>query len=541
MDENVFHQAPSGQTTPQGVGGQNMQPLQGAGTPPVGTPPRAPVGYGYTPPPAKVWAADKKDRALLFLALGIGALLACLLLSPGLPGLGVTVAVAAWYAVAIWYLGWEGFHEKPSLLLFAAVAALALTFSLFSNLWLRVWNALFLCGLMAVQLFQWSGQGKRLWSVPSMLLERLCLLCRGLFCNLPAPLAAVKSFRGGDNRRTLAVGAGLLVAVPLLIVAGAMLASADAYFDLVAGRALNWLADTIGEGALRVFLGLLAAPFLFGLLYFLRRGEGREAGEPALPLADPAAAVVVLGALDLLYAFFIAVQSAALFGGEAYLRDTGLTYAEYARRGFFQLVFVAVMNLAVVMLALQFSRHEGGGWRGVQVLSTAMVAMSCVMLVSAAWRMTLYVMVYGLSFKRFLTYWGMVMLAVFFAAALGKIWRAKFSFFKVLLVGGIVGWLILNYCNVDFIVARYNVSLYLRQENSVMNLDYLLFDLSYDALWPLADLPGDTVAGYDQDWLEEERKPYTLEDAVARRRAQAAKDASHWETWSVSAALAAGR
>ncbi len=540
MDENVFYDATLGQTPPQGAGGQNGTP-QGAGTPPMGTPPRGPVGYGCTPAPAKVWAADKKDRVLLFLALGIGALLACLLLSPGMPGLGVTAAVVAWYAAAIWYLGWEGFQEKPSLLLFAAVAALALTFSLFSNLWLRFWNALFLCGLMAVQLFQWSGQGKRLWSVPSMLAERMCLLCRGLFCNLPAPLAAVKSFRGGDNRRTLAVGAGLLVAAPLLLVAGSLLASADAYFDLLAGRALNWLADTIGEGALRGFLGLLAAPFLFGLLYFLRRGEERKAGDLALPLADPAAAVVVLGALDLLYAFFIAVQAAALFGGEAYLRDTGLTYAEYARRGFFQLVFVAVLNLAVVMLALQFSRHEGGGWRGVQVLSTAMVAMSCIMLASAAWRMTLYVTVYGLSFKRFLTYWGMVMLAVFFAAALRKIWRTEFSFFKVLLVAGTVGWLALNYCNVDLIVSSYNVSLYQRQENSVMNLDYLLFDLSYDALWPLADLPGDTVAGYDMDWQTKVATKYTLEDALARRRAQAAENASHWETWSVSAALAAGR
>ena len=513
-------------------------------TPPQTPPPSG--GYAYAPLPPKAWTVDRKDRLLLFLAWGIGGLLACLLLSPGTPGLGVTAAVAAWYAVALWYRGWEGFCEKPSLLLFAAAAALALTFSLFSNLWLRCWNALFLCGLMAVQLFQWSGQGKRSWFLPSMLAERLCLLGRGLFCDLPASLAAVKSFRGGSGRRTLAVGIGALAAVPLLMASGALLASADAYFDLVAGRALDWLADALGDGALRGFLGLLAAPFLFGLLYFLRRGEGREVKAPALPLADPAAAVVVLGALDLLYAFFLAVQSAALFGGEDYVRATGLTFAQYARSGFFQLVFVAILNLAVVLLALQLSGREGGAWRAVQVLSTAMVAMSCVMLVSAAWRMSLYVAVYGPSFKRFLTYWGMAVLAVLFAAALGKIWRAKFSFFKVLLIAGTVGWLALNYCNVDYIVSRYNISLYQRQENSVMNLDYLLFDLSYDALGPLEELPGDTIAGYYYDMgLDEEGKPiprpYTLREAVARRSAQAAEDASRWETWSLSAALAAGR
>ena len=142
------------------------------------TSPPALGGYSYAPAPPKVWAADRKDRILLLLAWGIGGLLACLLLSPGMPGLGVTAAVAVWYAVAIWYRGWEGFCEKLSLLLFAAVAALALTFSLFSNLWLRSWNVVFLGTLMAVQLFQWSGQGRRPWSVPSMLAERLCLLGR---------------------------------------------------------------------------------------------------------------------------------------------------------------------------------------------------------------------------------------------------------------------------------------------------------------------------------------------------------------------------
>lgn len=514
-------------------------PQQAAQTPPP------PQGGSYTPPPPRQWAADGKDRLLLFLAWGIGGLLACLLLSPGTPGFGVTAAVAAWYAAALWYRGQKGFFEKPSFVLFAAVAALALTFSLFSNLWLRRWNALFLCGLMAAQLFQWSGQGGRPWWAPSMLLQRLGLLGRGLFCNLPAPLAAVKSFRGG-GRRALAAGIGALAAVPLLLAAGGLLASADAYFELVVGRAADWLADALGDGALRGFLGLLAAPFLFGLLYFLRRGERYEAKAPALPLADPAAAVVVLGALDLLYAAFIAVQSAALFGGEDYVRATGLTFAQYARSGFFQLVFVAVLNLVVVLAAVQLSGRTGGAWRAVQVLSAAMVAMSCVLLVSAAWRMSLYVAVYGLSFKRLLTYWGMAVLAVLFAAALGKIRRPEFSFFKVLLIAGTVGWLVLNYCNVDYIVSAYNVSLYQRQENAVMNLDYLLFDLSYDALGPLEDLPGDTVAVFRYDGVRDgEGRPgpvgYTLEELLARRRAAAAEDAARWETWSLSAALAAAK
>ena len=124
--------------------------------------------------------------------------------------------------------------------------------------------------------------------------------------------------------------------------------------------------------------------------------------------------MTVLLPLDLLYVLFAAVQSAALFRGSAYLEAAGISYAEYARSGFFQLVWVSCINLAVVVAAVHFCRREGKLWLVVWALSTGMVALSCLMLVSAAWRMTLYVSTYGLSVKRLLTYWGMALLAVFF-------------------------------------------------------------------------------------------------------------------------------
>ncbi len=130
------------------------------------------------------------------------------------------------------------------------------------------------------------------------------------------------------------------------------------------------------------------------------------------------APAIVLGVLDLLYGFFLMVQSAALFVGAAYLEQvTGLSYSEYARSGFFQLVFVAILNLIVVLIAFQMSQKSGGAWKVMRLL---MVAMSGLLLTYATYRMTFYVQGYGLSFKRFLTYWGMVMLAIFFLAAVLK-------------------------------------------------------------------------------------------------------------------------
>lgn len=117
-------------------------------------------------------------------------------------------------------------------------------------------------------------------------------------------------------------------------------------------------------GPLRLIFGLLVAPFLFGLLYSLRRPEPlKRLTRPVESLSMEAAGpVTVLAVLDVLYAFFLAVQCAALFGGADYLAQVGISYASYARSGFFQLVAVAAVNLAWPgWPALLSARVRGGG------------------------------------------------------------------------------------------------------------------------------------------------------------------------------------
>ena len=229
-------------------------------------------------------------------------------------------------------------------------------------------------------------------------------------------------------------------------------------------------------------------------------------------------AVTVLAVLDVLYAFFLAVQCAALFGGADYLAQVGISYASYARSGFFQLVAVAAVNLACLLACLALCKGEGRGLRMVQVLGTLLVAASGVMLVSALWRMNLYVGAYGLSFKRVLTYWGMAVLAVLLAAALWKVWHRHFRWFRVLLSVGVAGWLLLNYANVDALVARYNIGRGL-DTGAVLSAS----DGRLGALPALEEL------------LEAQPEETELRQAVETLRDSARWQAAHWQTWSVAA------
>ena len=201
--------------------------------------------------------------------------------------------------------------------------------------------------------------------------------------------------------------------------------------------------------------------------------------------------------------------------------------AEYARSGFFQLVGVAALNLTVLLCCLALCHREGRGGRLVRLLSTALVALSAVLLASAAWRMTLYVRAYGLSFKRLLTYWGMVLLAVLFAAAVLAVWRRGTPLFRVFFSVAVAGWLALNFMNPDYLVAHCNVSLSLNNPQVEVDAAYMARDLSYDALPALERL------------YEARPDLPQLRQLIEERRRQAGDEAAHWQSWTLSAQLAA--
>ena len=490
-------------------------------------------GVPHTPPvttkPRRIYQLDGKERILLPLAWALGVLCVQVLLFSR-PGLGMSVLMGAWYALLLWYGGVQPLARRENRLLLGAVALLALSFALFDNQWLRSWNWLALAGLTAVQCFGAWGKGRQPWSAAAMLWERFVQTMDGLFGRLGAFFQAAASVRGISHKKTACVLGGLLVCIPVLFFVFPLLTQADSLFRQVAGEAVSWVIGRFSIWIFRLVAGLIAAPFLFGLLYALRRpeeekGEEKAKGAQAGRL-EPAGLVTVLLVMDLVYAFFLAVQAAALFGGADYLARAGISYAEYARSGFFQLAAVAAVNLTLVLLCLRLCRQQGAGWQAARVLSTALVAMSGAILLSAVWRMSLYVGEYGLSFRRALTYWGMGMLAICFVAALLLIWRAKFPFFKVVFTVCVAGWLVLNFANVDALVTRYNIARGMSPE-TVVTAAMENGSLRLGAMPALAQYAREHP---DQAWLAQ---------LVEEGRQQAARETESWANWSVTAQIAA--
>ena len=127
---------------------------------------------------------------------------------------------------------------------------------------------------------------------------------------------------------------------------------------------------------------------------------------------------IVLGSVNLLFLAFVAVQFRYFFGGESNINLAGYTYAEYARRGFGELVTVAVFSLMLFLgLSYLTKKHERQAHRLFSVLGVALFALVSVILVSSFQRLQLYEDVYGFTRLRtythvFIIWLGALLLAV---------------------------------------------------------------------------------------------------------------------------------
>jgi hypothetical protein len=288
-------------------------------------------------------------------------------------------------------------------------------------------------------------------------------------------MAAPRREDGGlaDRRVILAVVRGLVMATPLLFVFGSLFVSADAVFEnLVFSAGRFDVEPLVGHLLLFSLCAWIATGYLRGFLTGTQprlrmRGEGGADGgadggaaliRPTLGITEGA---TVLAALDLLFLAFVAVQLRYLFGGDALVQVTpALTYAEYARRGFFELV-AAVVLVVPILLAADWlvTRRTARDVRLFRVLAGLQIGLVLAIAASAFQRLRLYHAVYGLTELRFyamvLLLWIGAML-LWLAATVLRGRRESFAYGA--LVTGIATVALLFVLNPDALVARTNLA-----------------------------------------------------------------------------------
>lgn len=275
---------------------------------------------------------------------------------------------------------------------------------------------------------------------------------------------------------------GILLAIPLVFVFGALFRSADAVFANGVNRLTDWNgAEFLGHAVLAVLFGCVAAGWM-------RQALVRPEAEPAIGPKPEWLGLgivetgVVLGALNALFAAFVAVQFRYFFGGDNLVQVTpNFTYADYARGGFFELVTVVALVLPLLLfgdwLLRREKRSHGHLFRG---LAGLLVVQLFVIIASALERMRLYQVAYGLTELRVyvsavIIWLGIVF--VWFAATVLRGQRERFAF--GMLVSALLTVIGLHIWNPDERIVRANLALLQRKDR--IDTDYVV-GLSADAV-----------------------------------------------------------
>jgi hypothetical protein len=433
--------------------------------------------------------------------------------------------------------------SAPCLVLYAALLALALPFLLFSNRLLATFNLLALAGLSVILLLLLRDGENTPWDSPRTLLRGAVNFFYLPFAHLARPFGAARSLSGaGRGKPFLHVLIGLAVACPLLALALLWLVGADAVFGRLVQSSFAWISADLGVFLTRLFLGALLGLLFYSAAYgFRHRALAAGPRAAAAGRTPPLIITTALLLFALLYALFCAVQFVYLFGGTTSQLPAGVSgYAQYARAGFFELCYVAGLNLVLTLGCLHLSdRSRLGPWRTVRALCAVIMGFTAVMLVSAAYRMGLYIAVHGLTILRTFTLWGMAVMAVLLVGVLCKTLWPHVRFFRLLTATLVVGYTALNFANIDARIAHFNVDRFLSGQTEHAYEEYLIFQLSYDAVPALQKLRD---AGYNEiHYSRLGATPYaTLDDAIAARRAAARETCADLRSMSLSALRAAG-
>jgi len=237
----------------------------------------------------------------------------------------------------------------------------------------------------------------------------------------------------------------------LVLLFAALLSNADPVFA-------NLIGDVLEQALGRIILSVIIASIAI-IVLTIEATEYLKEHHPQVRWFNFSEIAIPVSAVALLFGFFLFVQAKYLFGAHVDLASFGLTYSEYVRRGFVELLLTTFIGgLLVYGIYLKQSTTENKNQvLGYKLLSSVIIGQLFLMLLSALKRDLLYVEMFGITRTRIIGGAFILCLAIFFISLLTLILIEKMKerhLYSVTL--GIVIFVIVshNVINVDRIIAR---------------------------------------------------------------------------------------
>lgn len=408
---------------------------------------------------------QKHDWLTLLLCLGLGILIEQSFFH-GTIGISYLVFITAFYLVFFWRFKALFFtNRRIGVLIMLCVWLLSASYFLSSNPTFYLLNILVIPFLIVFHIILITSPKQIKWYRLGFIhysLTKMGASIRYIFLLFTIGGTKIKKGVDQDNLKTYRkVLIGLLISAPLLFVIVGLLASADAQFERIMFSFPNFLAQLdIGEELFRVLIILFYTAAIFGVFQVLYK----KAEEEFIPVNirkvqwDSVIVLTVLFLLNCVYILFVTVQFKYFFSGTL-VGD--LTYAEYARRGFFELVLVTLLNLTILVSILTFIGKQSAKIKAAfKIMLTALIVATGVMLTSAFLRLLMYEDAYGFTVARAIAHSFMIFLGVILIYTLVKVWLEKLSLAHFYLISFLLYYTLMNTVNLNSIVVEQNLERY---------------------------------------------------------------------------------
>lgn len=284
------------------------------------------------------------------------------------------------------------------------------------------------------------------------------------------------------TRKTGSIFIGFAFALPVLCIIIPLLASGDAAFE---GLLDKITFDKVWEIICAIIVGAFIFVLWFGQLLFAPETNRERVPEKGARRGiEPTVLASFLAVISIAYLLYLFSQLAYFFDAFSGILPEGFKVADYARRGFFEMVTVCAINLFFVFLVMLICRRKTAKAPvSVRILCAFLCIFSLVLVATSLSKMLLYIDSFGMTRLRIFTSVFMVFMAVVFLAVIVRLFVKKMPYMKAALVAAAVLVASMCFVDVDGVIAKYNVEAYLDGRLDAIDMN-ALDDLSSDAIVP---------------------------------------------------------
>ena len=345
-----------------------------------------------------------------------------------------------------------------------------IVFSITANNFIKTLDAVFLFGAGAYLIYSVGADNKTV--------ERFLpfAICKSIFeypfSNFGKQASitsdSLSKSKAGSNVKYIVIG--LLLTVPLTVIVAALLMSADDGMERMLTDIFNRVfRDELWNIILQLCLAVPCSMYLFGMFYTNTHIDGLRALDENrckqslfnMRFISNLIVYTAVTPICILYVMFFISQANYFLSAFTNNLPDGYTYADYARKGFFELFAVALINLGVLCFMSLFSRKAGREKpKALRFYSVLISVFTIILIATAMSKMIMYIDNYGLTELRLYTSWFMVLLAVTFVMIIIKQFRYDMKFAKHFSIMFTVMFALLCFSRPEALIAKYNIEMY---------------------------------------------------------------------------------